>query len=103
MFSQVCQEFCPWGVYTPLGRYNPQADTPHRHPPGQTLLLGRPPQPEMAWADTLPPTPETATAADGINLTGMHSCLHVPSKDIYEIHMQRFIRGSTQFNVLPYL
>ena len=49
----------PWAdIPTPLGRHPPRAETPlGRHPPGQTPSPG-----------------QTATAADGTHLTGMHSC-----------------------------
>ena len=62
----------PWAdtpkqIHTPfsLGRHPPQADT---HPlPGQTSL-GRHPLGRHS------PFPETATAADSMHPTGMHSC-----------------------------
>ena len=66
MFSQVCQKFCPRGVY------------PGRHPPADTL-----------WANTLPTgktpstmdtpradtSPQIVTEVGGTHPTGKHSCL----------------------------
>ena len=58
--------------------------TPGRHspgqiPPGWTPLLGRPP-------GQTPPSPETATAADGTHPTRMHSC----SSYVYYLPLQCF-------------
>ena len=60
MFLQV--SVCPRGVYTLLDRH-PQADTFQAYIP-----MGTPP----ALADT--PPREMATAADGTQPNGMHSC-----------------------------
>ena len=90
VFTSVCQEFCPWGRgggCLPLGL---EGCTPPRETPLQTDTLGQTPphadtpldrHPTLAdtpWADTPrqtpAPPPETATAADGMHPTGMHSC-----------------------------
>ena len=70
VFTSMCQEFCPrWvEVYNPPGRHPLWVDTP-----GQTPLLWADPQ----WANSphgqIPPTQQTATAADATDPTGMHS------------------------------
>ena len=65
---------------TPLLGRHPQADTPlGRHPfwadasPGQTPPKQTPPLGRHLSRQTVPA--ETATAADGMHPTGMHSCL----------------------------
>ena len=68
VFTSVCQEFCPRGVYPSMhwGVYRSM------HWGG----CGRPPRADTtSWADTsLGRPPPTAIAADGTNPTGMHSC-----------------------------
>ena len=77
MFSQA--SVCPqgegvclwvWGCTPPLGRHPLGRHPLGRHPPRQT-----PPR-QMPPGQTLPPppSPETATVADGTHPTGMHSC-----------------------------
>ena len=67
------------------GHKSPWADTPwadtrtrQTSPTGQTPPLGRhPPGRHPPWPDNPPPADnplQTATAADGTHLTGMHSC-----------------------------
>ena len=77
----------------------PWADTPGRHPSGQTPLRADTPQGRHPsgqtppWADTphlgryppgtSPPSHQTATAADGTHPTGIHSsyaCVGIPKK-----------------------
>ena len=66
---------------------SPQADTPQSDTPRQTLPRQTTPQ-----ADTPPPgrhplgrpTPEIATAVDGIHPNGMHSCLSLNSTNSVE-------------------
>ena len=58
VFTSMCQQFCPRGVYT-----SAHTLTLGRHPLGRHIPLGR------------PPPHQTATEADGTHPTGMHSCL----------------------------
>ena len=85
VFTSVCQEFSPQGGCLPdthpsPGRYlldrRPQAETPGqtplgRHPHGQTPQTGRHPP----FRGRHPSHQQTATAADGMHPTGMHSCV----------------------------
>ena len=120
VFTPVCQSFCSRGggvgVCLSACWDTSPGQTPHpppdisldRHPPGQT-----PPMPSACW-DTHTPCPvhvgihphppcpvhagiDTATAADGMHPTGMHSCcycspneilvfLRVNSKQRFSIH-----------------
>ena len=85
VFTSVCQEFCPGGVYPsmhwihPPGRHLPSR---HPHPPGQTPWEdtppgrhppGKTPPPSGQTPPGQTPHPLTATAVDGTHPTGMHS------------------------------
>ena len=92
MFSQRCVKNFVHGVgeaclpHCMLGytHTHPRADNPPRQTPPtqtphtQTPLWADTPLGRSPWADTSPgrhhPTPKTATAADSIHPTGMHSC-----------------------------
>ena len=83
MFLHLFVILSTGGVYPSmhLGRHPPgETPIPGRHLPGQTFPGQTPPwadTPEQTppWADTPadPPPQQTATAADGTYLTGMHS------------------------------
>ena len=57
VFTNVCQEFCPWGFC--LGRHPPEQTPPRQTPPWVDIALGRqpPPSPEadIPPMQTLPP------------------------------------------------
>ena len=63
-----------WGRHSPLGRQPPRKTPPGRHLPGQNPPPGRQPPGYTTPPVQTPPHPETATAEDGTDPSGRHSC-----------------------------